>query len=566
MSPINLPATRKIGHLTILRQPRVLSPREFNALTFAERLDMVRQAPAREKYALLIEAVDLEALIEALPAQELYLLVQELGPEDVPEILPLVTAAQMTIFLDLDCWRGDQMQIPAVLRWLALLLETGEEKTLAIARDIDPGMLALMLRKLVRVVHGPEDIDDEDLRASAVFRDGGYELEYLEPKAARLVATLLGILMRHDPPLFHRIIEGVRWELEAMLEEDVYEARSMRLLDQGFPDPQRVREIFSWLDPDSYKPLAEKKIPPGLGGDGGIAPGFPLAVARANDLLAAVLAAGLSESQAWELVALANKVMVADGIEVGNPDEVRTSVEGALALLNLALEHYSDGDPQRAREIFAGAYLEDLFRAGFGLLLRLQRRARALAKAEIFLWYDAAHRACIEGLRRERPVFFVGMVSPERVGERPFASRADLALAEAWLNTLEIQQQLFAGPLAELVPPSDWDLGGCIPAARADLTLSTLFLTALANRLCGRPFTPEPLPVQELVALHRLVSRDGHVDDTLRRETVRWVEELLPGAGPFAEAAFDEWQEGFCAVSEQDLDPHYIGGLILRLR
>jgi len=254
MSPINLPATRKIGHLTILRQPRVLSPREFNALTFAERLDMVRQAPAREKYALLIEAVDLEALIEALPAQELYLLVQELGPEDVPEILPLVTAAQMTIFLDLDCWRGDQMQIPAVLRWLALLLETGEEKTLAIARDIDPGMLALMLRKLVRVVHGPEDIDDEDLRASAVFRDGGYELEYLEPKAARLVATLLGILMRHDPPLFHRIIEGVRWELEAMLEEDVYEARSMRLLDQGFPDPQRVREIFSWLDPDSLWP------------------------------------------------------------------------------------------------------------------------------------------------------------------------------------------------------------------------------------------------------------------------------------------------------------------------
>jgi len=455
--------------------------------------------------------------------------------------------------------------VPAALRWLALLLETGEEKTLAIAREVDPGLLALMLRKLVRVVHGPEDIEDEDLRASAVFRDGGYELDYLEPKAARLVATFLDILIRHDPPLFHRIIEGVRWELEAMLEEDVYEARNLRLLDQGFPDPERVREIYAWLDPDSYTPLAGTKIPPGLGGDGSLAPGFPLAVARRGDLLAEVLAGGLSESHAWELAALANKVMVAEGVEVGNPEEVRASVKGALGILNLALEYYSAGDPQRARELFAGAYLEELFRAGFSLLLRLQRRARALAKVELFTWYGAAHRACIEGLRRERPAFFLGMTAPEKVGERPFASRADLELAEAWLRTLELQQQLFAGPLAGLLPPPDWDLSGCVPAARADLTLTGLFLTALANRLLGRPFTPQPIPAAELAELQRLVSRDGRVDPALRRETEAWFEGLLPGAGAFAANALDEWQEGLCAVAAKNLDPHYVGGVILRL-
>lgn len=563
--PINLPPSRKVGHLTVLRQSRSLTPREFNALVFAERLDMVRQAPAREKYALLVEAVDIEALVTALPAQELYLLVQELGPEDVPEILPLVTTEQFTTFLDLDCWRGDQLQVPAVLRWLALLLETGEDKTLAIAREVDPGLLALMLRKLVRVVHGPEDIEDEDLRASAVFRDGGYELDYLEPKAARLVATFLGILLRHDPPLFQRLMEGVRWELEAMLEEDVFELRNMRLLDQGFPDPERVREIYAWLDPDSYQPLAEGKIPPGLGGDGSLAPGFPLALVGSGNLLAEVLAGGVNESSAWELAALANKIMVAEGVEVGNPEEVRTTVKGALGLLNLALEHYSGGDPQRARELFVGAYLEELFRAGFSLLLRLQRRARVLAKAEIFTWYSAAHRACIEGLRRDRPLFFLGMLAPDKVGERPFASVADVARAEEWLRTIELQQQLFAGPLAGLLPSAEWDLSDCVPAARDDLTLTSLFLTALANRLLGRPFTPHPLPAADLVSLQRLVSHDGRVDAALRRETVTWLDGLLPGAGDFAETALDEWQEGLCSLAAENLDPHYVGGLIVRL-
>ena len=102
MARIELPREKKVKHLTLLREPRRLTPKEFNALAYAERLEMVRLAHGRQKYDLLIEAKDAEELVRRLPAQELFLLFKELGVEDIPELLPLVTCEQFTTFLDLS--------------------------------------------------------------------------------------------------------------------------------------------------------------------------------------------------------------------------------------------------------------------------------------------------------------------------------------------------------------------------------------------------------------------------------------------------------------------------------
>jgi hypothetical protein len=139
-------------------------------------------------------------------------------------------------------------------------------------------------------------------------------------------------------------------------------------------------------------------------------------------------------------------------------------------------------------------------------------------------------------------------------------------LAEAWLDRLEVQCRLFTEHFPFPLPSADaWALAGCHPVHGRELTLSAIFLTALANRLLDRAFAPQPLAAGELPGLHALVSRGGQVDRQLRGETRAWLESLEPGGAGFGDYCLNLWEEDFCQVRPAELDPRYVGSLIVRL-
>ncbi|HKK00585.1 MAG TPA: DUF6178 family protein, partial [Desulfuromonadales bacterium] len=233
---------------------------------------------------------------------------------------------------------------------------------------------------------------------------------------------------------------------------------------------------------------------------------------------------------------------------------------------NLALEYFAESDVVAAREMLMSCYMEHLFRVGFSVTLQLQRRAGQIASCPIAPYLDGPFRALVEALRRRKPCFFRGIESADQGGERPFATLREVRMTEQWLDRLDVQRQLFieAFPFAPASPES-FELEGCIPDTGADLALSDVFLTALANRILGRTFDPVPIPSEELVALHGRISVDGHLDADLRRETVAWLDSLVAGAGVFGDYCLDVWEEEFCAIPPDELDPRYLGGLIVRL-
>jgi hypothetical protein len=131
---------------------------------------------------------------------------------------------------------------------------------------------------------------------------------------------------------------------------------------------------------------------------------------------------------------------------------------------------------------------------------------------------------------------------------------------------MELQQRLFEQSLHFVLPdPAVADFSGCQPERADDVTLVEFFLTALANKLLGRELLPLPIAEEELAGLHGMVSRSGKVHPRLREETVKWLESLQPGGGAFAAFCLDIWEEEFCAISAEELDPRFIGGLIVRL-
>ena len=349
MTRIELPRERKVGHLTLLREARSITSKEFNALSMEERLEIIRRAQGMQKYNLLIEAGDFAELVPRLPAQEVYLLIKELGFEAAAELFPRLSAFQLTACLDLDGWRGDLMDGAAVFPWLASLLDRSEEETLRLLESLDFSLVVLLFKTFVTVIAGPEDIEDEDARIEALRRDGGYALDFGDPEQAKVVGALLGLLLRQDGQFFSRLLEAVRHETQATLEADVYQQRRGRLEDLGFSDPFEALAVYGWLDPAAFDPAAERKLPPEPVEERATPPSFLLAAARPRDLLAEVLAAGLLPAELWELAFLVNKVLIADRVDVGDADAVQPAPEEVSPTLNLALEVLSGDDAGRAR-------------------------------------------------------------------------------------------------------------------------------------------------------------------------------------------------------------------------
>ncbi|MDT8420283.1 MAG: DUF6178 family protein [Desulfuromonadales bacterium] len=563
MTRFELPAHRKVHHLTLHREKRKISIREYHALSADERMEMIGQAQGKEKYDLILNAPDAEQIVPQLHPQDLYLTVHEIGPEFAVELLMLTSTGQLTTLLDLDCWDEDTISERISLNWLQLLLEAGDEKVCQTAREMDPELLTLFLKKQLWIIRGPESLKDDDAE-NAIRPDDLYEVGYRNDDAAKIVSEFLSVLFAQEQHRYLLLMEMVRAELDTALEEEVYQLRNNRLLDLGLTTPLEARAIYSFVDPDSYVPARDKQFD--LEAEGFHHPGALLSRAQPNDLLAEILSQGISHEQATELTMLANRKMSADRVDLSDSKAVAESLTHLYQTLNIGLEKLVQRTHTEPQQLFNSCYLQQIFQLGHSLIEQLRQQAKGLLKSGIAPFLDGPYRRFLETLTGNPPRLFCGIRLGINQDEKDFLNSKDLLLAEEHLQQLAIQQQLFTGLLPFPLPEEEsCDLSGCHPDQCSDLTLSDLLLTALANRLLGHEFTPQPIPVAELAELHGLVSDNRQLSAKVRDETIASVESILTGAGQFADFCLEIWQEEFCALEAGRIDPRYLSGLIVRL-
>lgn len=556
---------RSENFLSLISSKTHSSSGDFNALTVEERLRLVRNASGQDKYRLLLDARDSEELVRRLPSQEVYLLIKEIGIEDCIELLAMMSTEQLTTLFDLDMWEGETLAPRAVLEWLAMLLETGEGKVVEVASEMDLELLVLMMRQFITITRGLESLTDEDALADG-RSERIYEMDFADSESAKIVGHFLDILYRRERDLYLLLMEAVRHETGPDIEDAAFASRSVRLQERGFPNPFEALGVFAYLAPEKFTLEARSKLPFRPGEEGVDAPGFFLAV-PAGHLLGEVLSRGLEPDACWELTYLLNKVMIAERVDIGDLEQVSGAMSDVYRYLNIALEYVSGGDLEQAITCFDNSYFEYLFRLGWSLVVNLRNRAEQIRKQPPAFYLDGPFRGFVEALCRKRPLLYIGAVEAQQSGERSFAKLTEVQACERWLDRLEAQMRLFDGPLGFALPdPQQLDLSGCHPAQAEELALSDLFLTALANRLLGRDFAPEPLAADDLVPLWEGLVQDPQSRAALREQTRAWVESLAAGGGDFAAYCFDLLDEGLCTLARADLDPRFVEGLIVRLK
>ena len=557
--------------------------RVFNSLSVENQLDMVLQAHGKDRIQYLFLSEHPEQLVQELPELEVFLTVKEAGEKDCLDLISLTTSEQFQFLLDLDFWKRDQLDPEKVLHWMEILLESGEKKVTQFIQSTDIEFIALLLKKFIHATA----IDGEQLEEMdriALFTLDQYHFVHFRGQRTREVfEPFLQILYRADKNSYQRLMDSLIVEFESELEETGYRLRNSRLSDYGFPDFEESLEIYHFINPDSPisggRPLEPGAQEEKAKGSSSI---FYLAHQEEGPFFSSILSKIDDSRQQHrlkqEIAALCNKAIVAEAIDLSNIAAMERVVKKAYHTLNLGLQYLSKDDEIRALEILQSLPVQRLFQYGVSTTLLLRRKAESLLKGPWFsneqenlVFLDPPHFEKFEGILRRRPTLYRNWVYED------FKNPQDLKEADdflEWIKTVItfLGDELKVSPLYL----KEMDLSSCYPDDWREMTLSTIFLTSLANQILKGRFQFEAIgQAQVKDFLSRVFDRDAQGKGVIKVEVKNGLRDWLRSVEgeelkrqhllAFQDFCLDLFQVQYGKVPPgEEVDPRFVKGLLIR--
>ncbi len=368
-----------------------------------------------------LQSAETRSRIRRLPAVQLFYSLKELDQEEMALLLPQVTEEQWAAFLDLDLWEKDMLNTNALLYWESFITETEDPVGRKLLRATDPELLQLLFRKELHII--PRVEDDEFEKEPPADRNtfitpDNYYLVVLpdDPEKSRLIYTFIRHLYHLDAGYAAICLENSRYETSIGLEETAYQNRCRRTEDYGFQDYFDALSIYTPLSPES--PLPEKE-----GYSSEEESGFPVPVTLKGEsshiFIEAMATLSIQEEiqdLLQEIFFVCNKVISADRISPGEPENIRDAISKTMNGINLGLDIWSGGDLGRAAEGIMKHYLSSFFQIGYGALLKVGKAAASAVSQQPGSYGEAV----LEGLKDPYPLY---TESEEKDGKIRFRSR-----------------------------------------------------------------------------------------------------------------------------------------------
>jgi hypothetical protein len=270
---------------------------------------------------------------------------------------------------------------------------------------------------------------------------------------------------------------------------------------------------------------------------------------------------------------------LAEAIDLSNISGMERVVKKAYHYLNLGLQYLSGEEEKKALEILRSLPIQKIFQCGVSLTLLLRKKAETILNGpwlgggrENLVLLDLPHFEKIEGVLRKRPTFYRNEVPDD------FKDLQDLKEMERFLESIE-GIVFFLGKTLQVSPHflKEMDLSGCHPEKWEEITLSTIFLTSLANQILRGTFQFEPIEqarVKDL--LYKVFERDGQGRGVIKREVRVGLKEWLGSIEDasqrrehlvaFLDFCLDLFEKEFGKVlPEEEIDPRFVKGLLIRI-
>lgn len=368
--PTNSSVIQRI--LDLASKERGAATQAIRGMSLDQQVALVCDTPLARR-ASVLELLPLpEAVIPLIPEAELCFTVKAIGIEDAAWVLEHATPEQIVACVDLDGWSGTTADRGAIDRWVDALSTMTDAAFLRAVRALDPELPVLYLKHRIRCFQKPDDDDDWQPPEGSQTVEGQFHFVAIREgdDLASLRAMLHGLFVT-DYWSYFRMMQGVLHELDSVNEEWALRWRAGRLEDLGFPPWDRAMEIYQFIRredrtaiPDGAQSLdvGEWHLPVWM-------PNLPASADHEHLLFRALAQLDPSErrSALYAFLALANKVAVADRMELSDAESTPIAIEKAAVFSSVGLEFLSKELGLSAAELVRRVPLQRLFTLGANL-------------------------------------------------------------------------------------------------------------------------------------------------------------------------------------------------------
>lgn len=558
-----------------MKQP----PEKQQTLPVISPKDLLR-VPGKKALELILDSPTPVTLVQSLAEEDLFWLVQEIGPEDSLPILSLASNDQWQYLLDLELWTEDRLEIDSVNRWLGFLLKADPERLLIWGLREHIELIELHLSKHIEVRIREEDESPSDFEEGYFSLDDLFYIRINNDKYEQTTREFLERLAHHDLNRFHGVLLELAGVLPAEVEEKMYRLRNVRLAEKGFLPFEEAIGIYQHLNPERLaekepqlrKVIQEKSLHYPV-------PVSTVALIQGQNLfhlsLQQIGDVHLVQRLQIEFAAMCNQIISADALVVRDKEHLAAVVRKACGYLSIGLDRVTGGDVQKAPRLVQEFPLTQIFRVGYGGVLELRWKTEKWLKESWFVrqdfglsfWADD-WEGMIEGLLKKRPLFHTGFSEGEPY--REFKTLEEIIDCQSALDEIMAMDHLLSllfarGAIAHPV------------IAHQPVTYKNLVLTCWARSYLGLPEDAEPLTIKELKAFFRDLwgkkARPRRVAKKMKQAFLDWIQtrsgeaidEIFDQVRITIDRLFGELEKEYGSVLLKDLDPRYIKHFLVTL-
>ena len=561
----------------------------FNRLALDRKIQLVLAAPWQKRRAIIMLAENARELVQALPPQEIYLTVLQCGVEDSVQLIALTSHEQFQFLFDIDCWRKDSLDTTSIARWYNILAKCNEQKVIEWFERADEEFLVASLKKILKVskIQQDTDISEEYEDMPATTLDGIYFFTFLVKESYNSIMPIFNALYQHDRGRFYSLAEGILWDSPAEVEEAACDWKTRRVAEHGFPEFEEALSVYQIMPDREIERLSEtvvieasaqaraEAILPRFGLSGDDMPRFFINVLGLVDDL------GAYDMIQRAAITIANKIIVADALEVQSVEDMQRALRKAAGCISIALESLSGGNASAAQAFLIQVHTGTLFRAGVSIIVKVCSDYRAtvwrLADRQLReSFFESPLGDTLRGLSMKRPMLYEGLVKPGATQYRAFMALQEVQAAREALATSSVLDSLLFTVWA--IDPS-WLLSEFIATTTltesSQLTAEAVFLTVLARyKLTGKTRL-EALAETEMQlfidAAFEQKTGGGHcLKSSLRGDTLSWLASLYsdgvpPALQSYTMSLLQRFEESIAPLaSQKTIEKRYIDKLLFK--
>ncbi len=478
-------------------------------MSVAEQVRSVQMLRGQEQLDLLILSRQTEQVVRLLPEEDIYYMIKEIGEEDAIPVLALLSTKQLQYVFDMEWWRGDKFVPQNALDWLRWVAKANDQLLLDWILTEDFDLKVMVLQSLIKVFKPDEMTDQydgvEDLEHFTL--DGVFDIFVKVPDAAPLLKNLFKLLYADHQKVFFALMEAVIWYPITPTVEVAYRWWRSRVEEKGIVGYEEAIGVYSLLDSDSLKlDAAPQEAFEEQGSAYAMAPVYPLADTDPATFFGQCLAMLKNHKRVnalcWELMYVANKVMVADRQDFTHIDIRHEIMRKVLGYINIGLELGAGGDIAKGEALLNQTWMQSLFQVGYAGVMRLKWEGEKLVKEHGLLLEQVLTPGYLDHLAAAVSRFpEIGVTFTEEPEEaetniqwRNLESLQDIQTLENFLNLANFYVRFARQSLGlSLEQISQYLEEARFPENKEDLDIKMLTLTALARFALFKEIGCQPL-------------------------------------------------------------------------